>query len=78
MAFTQDQYDQLQAAIAQGVLKVEYADKKVTYQSRDDMIRTLRMIGLELGIIAPDNGRRLAQFNKGIRPGCDDDIKWIR
>lgn len=40
MAFTQTQLDQLDSAIAQGVLTVEYSDKKVTYRSFNEMMKT--------------------------------------
>lgn len=41
MAFTQAQLDALNEAIAQGVLEVEYADKKVRYRSLEEM-RSIR------------------------------------
>ena len=64
MAFTVEQLAKLEAAIAEGVLQVKYADKMVTYQYtsamlllRDTMIRDL----------TPRASRRkLAVHNKGL------------
>ena len=77
MAFTQDQHDRLEAAIAKGVLKVEYADKKVTYQSTTDMLRVLNLMKRDLGLVGNDGGRSVAGFSKGIYPGCSDFDRWI-
>jgi hypothetical protein len=78
MAYTQQQYEILQAAIAQGALKVEYADKKVEYRSLKDMKEILRDMATELGLNQTNNsGRRYAAFSKGIDTGCLDDERWI-
>lgn len=79
MAYTQQHYDLLTAAIAQGALKVEYSDKKVEYRSLNDMLRIKKAMEAELGL-TPDNngGRKFASFSKGIDNGCsDDDHLWI-
>lgn len=67
MAYTLEQYSELQAAIAQGALVVRHNDRTVTYRSLDEMQRILRMMGDELGTAAgSDNGnRRFASFSKG-------------
>jgi hypothetical protein len=44
MPFTQQQLDTLDNAIAQGVLVVEYSDKKVTYRSLSEMLKTRGMM----------------------------------
>lgn len=68
MAYTQKQYEELQAAIAEGALVVRHGDRTVTYRSLDEMQRILRMMSEELhggrcsGVGA---GRRLASFSKG-------------
>lgn len=64
--FTQDQLDLLNAAIAEGVLTVKYADKEVTYRSLTDMMRIRDLMKSELGI-TKGNGiqRTFAEFNKG-------------
>jgi hypothetical protein len=68
MAFTQQQLDTLDAAIAQGALTVKYGDKEVTYRSLNDMIRTRNMMAQALGIQKPYEGRHYAQFSKGYKP----------
>jgi hypothetical protein len=67
MAFTIDQYTQLVAAIAQGALNVKYADKEVTYQSLDKMLRIKILMEKDLGISPGSGGRRVyAQFKTGL------------
>jgi len=66
MAYTLEQYSALQAAIAEGVLSVRYADRSVNYRSLDEMNRILRQMATELGVNASNNGgRRYASFSKG-------------
>jgi hypothetical protein len=67
MAYTLEQYTELQAAIAMGALVVRHNDRTVTYRSLDEMQRILRMMAEELGVNAQNgNGnRRLAAFSKG-------------
>lgn len=73
MAFTQQQLDTLDAAIAQGVRVVKYADKTVEYQSLDDMLKVRRLMAAELGLINSDFVRKFAQHSKGIEPKMRDD-----
>jgi hypothetical protein len=68
MAFTLDQLDALDAALAQGVLEVEYADKRVKYRSLSEMLEMRRLMASVLGQVPPSSGRRLASFDKGV--GC--------
>lgn len=49
MAFTQDQLDAIEAAIAEGTLTVKYADKEVTYRSLDELLRIRALIVGALG-----------------------------
>lgn len=67
MAYTLEQYSELQAAIAMGALVVRHNDRTVTYRSLDEMQRILGMMAAELGIGATGNpgNRRLASFSKG-------------
>lgn len=66
MAYTIEQYNALQAAIAEGALSVRYADKSVTYRSLDEMMRILKLMATELGLNACNGGgRRYASFSKG-------------
>lgn len=64
--YTQEQVTTLKAAIAAGTVKVEYADKKVTYRSLDEMQRILGMMETELGRKTAGGNRRFATFNKGL------------
>lgn len=66
MAFTQQQLDILNSAIAQGALTVEYADKKVTYRSLNEMLNTRNIMMQELGIVKPNSGRRYADYRSGL------------
>ena len=52
MAYTQLDLDALDAAIGSGALTVEYADKKVTYRSLDDMYRIRASM---VAVVAPVN-----------------------
>jgi hypothetical protein len=71
MAYTSDQYSQLVGAIAQGALVVKYADKEVTYQSFDKMIRLKRLMEKDLGIgQANVPTRHYAKFTKGLNGDC--------
>ncbi len=66
MAYTLEQYQALQAAIAGGELSVRYADRSVTYRSIAEMLQILRLMENELGLNADSNGgRRLTSFSKG-------------
>lgn len=50
MAYTQEQLDTLKDAIAQGAREVCYGDKRVAYQSLNDMLRIQKNMEDELGI----------------------------
>lgn len=68
MAFTQNQLDILDKAIAQGVTRVDYGDKVVEYRSLDEMLRIRRLMAEELGLLKkPDGNRKFAEFNKGLQ-----------
>lgn len=70
MAFTQEQLDALEAAIAQGVKSVKYADKEVEYASLKDMLAVRDMMREELGLnVKPRT--RFASYNKGVYPADD-------
>lgn len=73
MAWTLQQYEALQAAIADGALTVKYADKVVTYRSLDEMFRILNMMGSQLGLTAATPRRTYASFSKGHNAGCSCD-----
>jgi hypothetical protein len=69
--YTLEQYTTLKAAIAQGALMVQYADKRVQYRSLSEMLEILKLMEQELGIgsgAATFQGtRRVAQYDKGFQ-----------
>ena len=64
--FTLIQLTTLETAIAQGTLKVKYADKEVTYRSQAEMLQLRDIMRQELGTASTGSNRRLATFNKGL------------
>lgn len=66
MAYTQEQYTALCEAIAQGVLKVEYSDKKVEYRSLSEMLQIKKEMEQQLGLSNPANRRLFAIHDKGV------------
>ncbi|MDI3319982.1 phage head-tail joining protein [Pinibacter soli] len=70
MAFTNDQYNTLVEAIAQGALTVKYADKEVTYRSLEDMIRIKNLMEADLGMSSGGIKTTYASFSKGLNSKC--------
>lgn len=67
MAYTIEQITALKEAIAQGALEVQYADKRITYRSLDEMNRILQQMQEELGLARPVSSRiSYPSFNKGL------------
>ncbi|MTI13353.1 phage head-tail joining protein [Sansalvadorimonas verongulae] len=64
MAFTQQQLNALEDAIAMGTLEVEYGDKKVKYRSLGEMMRIRDMMRMD---IEKPQRARVAHFSKGLR-----------
>ncbi len=58
MAWTQDQLDKLEEAIAQGTLRVKYADKEVTYRSLAEMMQIREVMRAALGKVDASAGTR--------------------
>lgn len=69
MAWTQAQLDNLEAAIAEGALVVQYEDRKVTYQSLGDMLKLRKMMRVALGLEGSARILKPSAFSKGLRPG---------
>jgi hypothetical protein len=65
VAYTQAQVDELKKSIAEGVLKVRFADREVTYRSLDEMRQTLSMMQSEVGAVAGRPRRRRTLFATG-------------
>ncbi|HEY1199327.1 MAG TPA: hypothetical protein VGE79_00025 [Niastella sp.] len=68
MGFTQDQYNTLVAAIAQGAAKVKYADKEVEYISLEDALRLKDLMEKELGLKPPGIRTKYSEFSTGLNP----------
>ena len=68
MAFTQTDIDKLRAAIAQGALRVRFADRDVTYRSLDEMRSILAMMQAAVNAAAGRPRRRAVRFqtSKGL------------
>jgi hypothetical protein len=66
--WTVEQYETLKAAIAQGALRVEYADKRIEYKSDAEMRRLLSEMEIDLGLVTPvaNGSRRVGNFSKGL------------
>lgn len=71
MAFSQEQYLALEAAIAEGVTSVTWGGagqtKTVTYRSLNEMIRLYNLIGRSLGLICGTPRQTYSSFTKGFQ-----------
>ncbi len=56
----------IEAGIAQGVLSVQYTDRKVEYRSLDEMLQIRNLMRYELGISQNTGTRIYARFSKGL------------
>jgi hypothetical protein len=72
-SFTLEQLTSLEAAIADGALKVKYSDKEVEYRSLDEMLKIRDMMRGDLGLSASNSkkglfgGKRLVmEHSKGL------------
>jgi hypothetical protein len=65
MAFQQSDLAVIERAIASGTMRVKYADKEVTYNSMDDLLKARDLIKTELGQKAKSQ-RMFARHNKGL------------
>lgn len=67
MAWTTSDLTALETAIKGGVREVQYADRRVTYHSLDEMLRLLRVMKESIagGSAAGEVRCTLASFNKG-------------
>ena len=68
MAYTQTDIDKLKAAIAQGALRVRYADREVYYRSLSEMRQTLGMMQAAVDAAAGKTRVRQVRFqtSKGL------------
>lgn len=66
MAWTVDQLQALEAAIAQGAMRVKYADHEVQYRSLDEMLRLRDMMRRDLGLSDTSRDSMYPTFSKGL------------
>jgi hypothetical protein len=64
MAWTLNDLNSLNSAIAQGAKKVKYADKEVEYRDLSDMLQLRDLMMRELGLAKPV--RLYAKHSKGL------------
>ena len=64
MAFTQQQYDDLEAAIAEGVSTVSSNGRQVSYRNLSDMLKLRDQMREELGITGAGRRRNYASFRR--------------
>jgi hypothetical protein len=71
VAFSQEQFLALEAAIAEGVTTVTWGGagqtKTVTYRSLSELVRIYNMIGRSLGLIASTPRVTFSSFTKGFQ-----------
>lgn len=65
-AWTQADLTAIEKAIASGATTVQYADKRVTYRSLDEMQRARRMIRQALGLASARKRRTVARYRSGL------------
>lgn len=65
--WSQSDYNTLCSAIAQGVVIVEYGDKKVNYRTLPEMLRIKALMESALGIGKAKYRKKVACFSKGIK-----------
>ena len=66
MAFSLEQLEKLEEAIAQGAREVWYGDKRIQYNSLDDMLKLRDTIKAELGLTKNKTTKVVATFIKGL------------
>jgi len=64
MAFTQQQYEDLVAAIAEGVTSVSSNGRQVSYRNLGDMMKLRDLMAEELGIAGAGRVRKYMSFKR--------------
>jgi hypothetical protein len=65
MAYTQQQYSDLVAAIAEGVLSVRFSDgRQISYRSLSEMMNLKSVMEEELGVSGAGRRRHYASFRR--------------
>ena len=68
MAFTSSDLAAIESAIASGELSVQYADRRVTYRSVDELLKARELIAKALN--DADDKRRPRQFRLNVSKGA--------
>jgi len=66
MAWTNEQLQALEEAIAQGALTIEFNGKRITYRSLDEMMRLRDQMKKSLGNTQPGATTVYTKFSKGL------------
>lgn len=66
MAYTLEQLNDVEEAIASGATRVHYADRDVQFNSLSDLLRLRDKMRAELGLADTSRNRRYATFSKGL------------
>jgi uncharacterized protein YaiI (UPF0178 family) len=64
MAYTQEQLDDLEAAIAEGVTSVSSNGRHVTYRNLGEMLKLRDLMAQELGIAGAGRQRKYMTFRR--------------
>lgn len=64
MAYTTEDLEQLEAALATGAKEVEYNDRKTTFRSIKELKEAIQVVKRSLGLVN-SGGRLLCQSSKG-------------
>jgi hypothetical protein len=65
--WTQEQYEELKAAVATGAAEIQFKDKRIRYQGRDSMLKLLRRMEQDLGITPKKKSSGTTMtFNNGL------------
>jgi len=71
MAFTQTDLDAINAVIASGQLTVRFADRQVTYQNTEALLRARQLILDEMNSVGGTSRRRIVRLSQtGNGYGC--------
>ena len=65
-SYTSEQLTSLKSAVAQGVMEVQYSDKKVKYASINEMLKLISIIERELNPPPLSSTRKTGIFSKGL------------
>jgi hypothetical protein len=73
MAWTQENLEALESAIAQGANSVTYGNKTVHYRSLSEMMQLRNLMRQELGLSNPARQRVLGSYSNGLHPKTQNE-----